>query len=152
MNVLYDLQRRIYTDAIIQDGKHENEHRAFITMADRDASTVPTIYIADRGYESYNSMAHIIEKGQYFLIRARDLGKHGLVAGLQLSLQGEFDVSLRIGLTRQQTKQAKDNKLKFIPHTSPFDYLPSSSRKSIAMQPYYLSFRVVRFKLTEDNY
>ena len=152
LNALYDLKRRIYTDAIIQDGKHENEHKAFVTMVDRDASTVPTIHIADRGYESYNSMAHIIEKGQYFLIRARDLGKHGLVAGLYLSLQGEFDISLRIGLTRQQTKEAKDCGLKFITHTSPFDYLPSFSRKSVAMQPYYLSFRIVRFKLTEDTY
>ncbi len=152
LNVLYDLQRRIYTDAIVQDGKHENEHKAFVAMVDRDTSTVPTIHIADRGYESYNTMAHIIEKGQYFLIRARDLGNHGLVAGLHLSLQGEFDVSLRLGLTKQQTKQAKDNNLKYIPHASPFDYLPSFSRKSIIMQPYYLSFRVVRFKLTEDTY
>ena len=152
LNALYDLQRRIYTDAIVQDGKHENEHKAFVTMVDRDTSTVPTIHIADRGYESYNTMAHIIEKGQYFLIRARDLGKHGLVAGLHLQQQNEFDVSLKVGLTRQQTKQAKDNKLKFIPHTSPFDYLPSSSNKSVFMKPYYISFRIVRFKLTEDTY
>ena len=152
LNALYDLQRRIYTDAIVQDGKHENEHKAFVTMVDRDTSTVPTIHIADRGYESYNTMAHIVEKGQYFLIRARDLGKHGLVAGLHLTLQDEFDVLVRIGLTRQQTKQAKDNNLKFIPHTSPFDYLPSFSKKSIPVQPYYISFRVVRFKLTDDTY
>ena len=62
LNALYDLQRRIYTDAIMQDGKHENEHKAFVAMVDRDTSTVPTIHIADRGYESYNTMAHIIEK------------------------------------------------------------------------------------------
>jgi hypothetical protein len=52
LNALYDLQRRIYTDAIVQGRKQWNEHRAFVTMVDRDEPSVPTIYIADRGYES----------------------------------------------------------------------------------------------------
>jgi hypothetical protein len=63
LNALYDLQRKIYTDAIVQGRKQWNEHRAFVTMVDRDEALVPTIYIADRGYESYNNMAHVIEKG-----------------------------------------------------------------------------------------
>lgn len=38
-----------------------------------DRSTIPeALIIADRGYESYNSMAHIQEKGWYFLIRIKD--------------------------------------------------------------------------------
>ena len=152
LNALYDLQRRIYVDAIVQGRKCENEHRAFVTMVDRDPSSAPTIYMADRGYESYNSMAHIIEKGQYFLIRARDSQNNCLVSGLCLPDEDEFDVQCCLGLTRQQTKQTKNCGLKFVPHTSSFDYLPPISRKSISMQPYYLSFRVVRFKLTENTY
>ena len=152
LNALYDIQRRIYTDAIVQDSKRINEHKAFITMVDRDDSTVPTIYIADRGYESYNNIAHVIENGQKFLIRARDLRKHGIATGIILPSKDEFDITMSLGLTRQQTKQVKDSNLKFIAHTSPFDYLPATSKKSIAMQPYYLSFRIVRFKLSEDAY
>lgn len=152
LNALYDLQRRIYTDAVVQGRKCENEHKAFVTMVDRDNASIPTIYIADRGYESYNNMAHVIEKGQKFLIRVRDSKKHSIISGLNLSDQDEFDVQCCIGLTRQQTKQVKNSNLKFVPHTSTFDYLPQTSRKAIAMQPYYLSFRVVRFKLTEDTY
>lgn len=152
LNAIYDIQRRIYTDAIVQDGKHENEHKAFVTMVDRDNSAIPTIYIADRGYESYNNIAHIIEKGRCFLIRAKDLQKYGIADGLRLDLQGEFDVSVKIGLTRQKSIQSKDNGLKLLSHTATFDYLPSSSKRSIPMQPYYLSFRIVRFKLTEDTY
>ena len=152
LNALYDLQRRIYTDAIVQGRKCENEHKAFVTMVDRDTVSIPTIYIADRGYESYNNMAHVIEKGQKFLIRVRDSKKNCLISGLELPDQDEFDVQFCIGLTRQQTKQVKNSNLKFIAHTSPFDFLPQTSRKSITMQPYYLSFRVVRFKLTEDTY
>lgn len=152
LNALYDLQRRIYTDAIVQGRKCENEHKAFVAMVDRDTVSIPTIYIADRGYESYNNMAHVIEKGQKFVIRVRDSKQNCLISGLKLPDQDEFDVQFCIGLTRQQTKQVKNSNLKFISHTSPFDYLPQTSRKSITMQPYYLSFRVVRFKLTEDTY
>ena len=71
---------------------------------------------------------------------------------MTLPQQDEFDISVCFGLTRQRTKQVRDSDLKIISHTSPFDYLPQTSRKSIVMQPYYLSFRVVRFKLTEDTY
>lgn len=152
LNVLYDLQRRIYTDAIVQGRKQWNEHRAFVTMVDRDEDFVPTIYIADRGYESYNNMAHIIEKGQKFLIRVRDSKKNCLISGLKLPDQDVFDVQYRIGLTRKQTNQVKHSCLKFVPHTSTFDYLPQTTKKAISMQPYFLSFRLVRFKLTEDTY
>jgi len=76
-------------------------------MVDRDDSTVPTIYVADRGYESYNNMAHVIENGQNFLIRARDLRKHGIAAGIILPSKDEFDTTISLGLTRKQTKQVK---------------------------------------------
>ena len=152
LNALYDIQRRVYIDAIVQPSRCGNEHKAFIAMVDRDSSDTPTIYIADRGYESYNNMAHIIEKGQKFLIRVRDSKKNSIISGLNPSDQDEFDVQCCVGLTRQQTTQVKNSSLKFIPHTSTFDFLPQTSRKAIAMQPYYLSFRAVRFKLTEDTY
>ena len=41
------------------------------------------LVVADRGYESYNNMAHIQEKGWYFLIRIKD-GKNGIKQGLDL--------------------------------------------------------------------
>ena len=152
MNALYDLQRRTYVDAVVQGRKHENEHRAFVTMVDRDNCSIPTIYIADRGYESYNNMAHVIEKGQKFLIRVKDFGRNGIVSGLSLPDAEEFDKSFSLGLTRKQTNEAKSGVLKFIPHNVVFDFLPQTSKKCIPMSPYYLSFRLVRFKLTQDNY
>ena len=152
LNALYDLQRRIYTDAIVQGRKQWNEHHAFVTMVDRDETSTPTIYIDDRGYESCNNMAHVIEKGQKFLIRVRDSKSNSLVSGPILPIQDEFDLQYRVGLTRKQTNQVKNSCLKFVPHTSTFDYLPRTTKKAIPMQPYYLSFRVVRFKLTQDTY
>ena len=152
LNALYDLQRRIYTDAIVQGRKQWNEHRAFVTMVDRDETSVPTIYIADRGYESYNNMAHIIEKGQTFLIRAKDLNSNSILSGMRSRHCEEFDTILSVGLTRNQTNDVKQSNLKLISHTQTFVFLPQTSKKSIPMQPYFLSFRVVRFKLTEDSY
>ena len=151
LNTLYDIQRKIYVDAIVQESKHENEHRALVTMVDRDTCFVPTIYIADRGYESYNNMAHIIEKKQKFLIRVRDIGRKGIVSGLSLPDKDEFDIVFSFGLTRKQTKDSKQCGLKFIPSNVIFDYLPKTSKKNVPMIPYYISFRLVRFKLTEDK-
>ena len=152
LNALYDLQRRIYVDAVVQSSKCENEHRAFVTMVDRDNSSIPTIYIADRGYESYNNMAHVIEKRQKFLIRVKDLISNSILSGLQLPDSNEFDISACVGLTRKQTNEVKQSNLKLVSHTQKFDYLPKTSKKSIPMAPYYISFRIVRFKLTEDTY
>ena len=76
LNALYEIDYHIYADSIIQKSKNCNEHKALQEMVDR--STIPeALIIADRGYESYNSMAHIQEKGWYFLIRIKD--GHGSV-------------------------------------------------------------------------
>lgn len=71
LNALFDLKQKIYTDAIIQGRIDWNEHSALQEMVDR-SNIRKALVIADRGYESYNNMAHIQEKGWYFLIRIKD--------------------------------------------------------------------------------
>ena len=150
LNALYDLQRRIYVDAVVQSSKCENEHRAFVTMVDRDNSSIPTIYIADRGYESYNNMAHVIEKGQKFLIRVKDLGGNGISSRLKLN-DSSFDIDVVLNLTRKQTNKAKAT-LDYLPHNVNFDFLPKTCRKNIPCNPYMLNFRLVRFEIAENSY
>ena len=153
LNAMYDLMNNIYVDAFVQGSKNENEHKAFVSMVDRDNSPIPTIYIADRGYESYNNLAHVQEKGQNFLIRIKDLKSNGIISSLDLPKAEEFDISLSLFLTRKQTNVAKQNpQLKFIPHTSVFDYLPSFCKKNIPVTPYCLNFRLVRIKIDNDKY
>lgn len=151
INALYDLGRKIYTDATIEGKKCENESKAFVKMVDRDPSTVPTIYIADRGYEAYNNMAHIQEKGQKFILRAKDFSCGGIVYSLNLPHNDELDEDISLYLTRKQHTTRNPN-LKFLPHKCVFDYLPSSCKKHVPVTPYELKFRVVRFKLTESTY
>ena len=151
LNALYDIQRKVYVDAIVQGGKHSNEHKAFVTMIDRDDAPIPTIYIADRGYESYNNMAHIIEKGDRFLIRIKDLGGNGIASRLKLNLEGEFDIEVSLNLTRKQNREAKRS-LDYLPHNVNFDYLPKSCKNSSGCDVYALNFRLLRFKLSDDSY
>ena len=67
LNALYDLEQHIYIDSRIHGRMSGNEHKALQEMVDK--SDIPkALVIADRGYESYNNMAHIQEKGWFFLI------------------------------------------------------------------------------------
>lgn len=156
LNALYDLENHIYTDAVIQGRKDSNEHDALQKMV--DASGIPkALVIADRGYESYNNMAHIQEKGWYFLIRIKD-GVNGIKNGLSLPDSNEFDIDISLKLSRKQTNEMKElylkekNHYKLIPHSTPFDFLDTKLRKQDPIHFYELHFRIVRFKISDDLY
>ena len=156
LNALYDLENHIYTDVLIQGKLNSNEHSAVQEMVDN--STIrKALIIADRGYESYNNMAHIQEKGWYFLIRIKD-GVTGIKNGLDLPTSDTFDIPISLKLSRKQTNEMKElyandkNHYKFIPHSTPFDYLDTKLRKYDVLQYYELNFRIVRFKISDDSY
>lgn len=152
LNALYDLENQIYTDALIQI----NEHKALTEMIDRSAIEF-AILLADRGYEGYNNMAHLQEKGWKYLIRIKD-GSRGIASGLALPAVDEFDLRVDLLLTRRQTKDVKalcstyPNHYRWIPSTVTFDYLPTANRKHDPLSFYKLSFRIVRFKLSEKSF
>ena len=114
------------------------------------------LVIADRGYESYNDMAHIQEKGWFFLIRVRD-GKNSIKSSLILPDMPSFDVDVTLRITRKQSKEVKQllknrNHYRFLPSNTSFDYLPEKSNHHDAASFYALSFRIVRFPLSENEY
>lgn len=63
MNTLYNLTSHTYEDTVIFKRKEAGENKALTEMVDRSALQGNVIVIADRGYEAYNNMAHIHEKG-----------------------------------------------------------------------------------------
>ena len=65
INAFYDLNRHIYTDALIQPAHQKDEFAAFCQLVDSHVCIpdTKTVFIGDRGYCSYNNMAHVIEKG-----------------------------------------------------------------------------------------
>lgn len=152
LNAMYDLLLKTYVDASVVGKRANNECLALAAMVDRASSVKPAIIIADRGYESYNVMAHIQEKGWKFLIRVKDPGSKGIASGLDLPKQEEFDCYVPIHLMRRQTKLMKQlckdcNSYKFIPQNVSFDYLPARNRGL-----FHLPFRIVRFQITNNTY
>lgn len=149
LNALYDLCEKRYTDVVIQPARKENESLAMTQMIDRCLGQKKTVFIADRGYETYNIFAHVQEKGMYYLIRVKDGGRGSMAGSFELPDTQEFDHAMHLVLTRKQTNEVKANlkQYKILPKTSPFDYLDLYDRKF-----YTLNFRVVRFPISEDSY
>lgn len=151
LNALFDLNARLYLDAIAQKTRLSNENAALVEMVDRSDIAEPVIVIADRNYEAYNTIAHIQEKGWNYLIRIRD--HKGIISKVTLPNTPEFDLSIDINLTRKQTKEMKalmrDDpcSFRFLPSTAKFDYLPLKSNEL-----YPLSFRIVRFSIGTDSF
>lgn len=159
LNALYNLLTHTYEDAIVFKRKEAFENKALTEMVDRSAIKGKTIVIMDRGYEAYNNMAHIQEKGWFYLIRVKDFSKHktGILHGLDLPDREEFDEYIDLNLTRKQTNEMKEllknrNAFRRIAKNKTFDYLPLKSKKSDAAVLYHLPFRMVRFPISDDTY
>lgn len=155
INAMYDLLQHTYTDAIIQKRRYWDESGALVDMVDR-SDLGKVLLLADRGYESYNNLAHIQEKGWFFLIRIKD-NTTGITSGLTLPDEDEYDILFHLNLTRKQTNSVKKlledrNRYRFIASSSRFDYLPQKSRKHDPTMFYGLPFRIVRFPLSDTTY
>lgn len=146
LNAFFDVLNRIYLDAVLQTASEYQEYRACIKMMER-SPLVKAILIADRGYENYNVMAHAINKGWKFVIRIKDIGSNGIASGLKLPKSDTFDTDISLTFTRQQAKAKKEAGYKFMPTCQTFDYLPVKSKDT-----YALSFRIVRFPISDDSY
>ena len=148
VSALYDLCTRVYSDAVIEGKQVYNEQRALIQMV-RQSTINQAILLADRGYESYNVLAHLQSKAWNYLIRIRD--RNGIASGLSLPSEPEFDVSFSLQICGRQTKQCKrlfqiPNTAKFVPPDK-FDYdelCPDTDRSCC------LAFRLVRFQVSQN--
>lgn len=148
MNALFDLENKLYMDLLVQHQKVMNEYTAACEMIDRSSISSDAIVIADRGYESYNVFAHIIEKGWKFLIRAKDLSSNGISKALNLPDLEEFDELITVQLTTSKSKKMQE-RLKYykrLRSNKTFDYIKSSG------DVYELRFRAIRFRNYDGNY
>ena len=151
VNALYDLTRRTYHDALLQPVRDKDEFRAFCQMVDRYefATGRKCVFIGDRGYCSYNNMAHVINKGQFFLFRTKDIHSKGLVGNFELPDEESFDVRVKVTLARSRSEkiQPADGYKRFIDNDTAFDFVRHGT-----MDTYEMSFRVVRFPLSDSSY
>lgn len=145
---LFDLLNKRYLDCVIHPGRKNNEFRAICELVDRYSYDENPIFIADRGFSSYNFFAHAMEKGIYFLVRAKDVNIKRLLK-LEV-LPGHMDTSAEIILTRTQSKKPRkfhelNEQYRYISNEVPFDYIEHGSGDE-----YPLSLRIVRFETAED--
>lgn len=151
LNALYDLNMCTYKDAVIQPVHFKDEFKAFCTMVDRleTPEGIFDIFIADRGYCSYNNMAHVLEKKQFFLFRSKDVNVRGAAGHLPVPKEGAFDLCLDIVIKRSHSKKitASGDYVAFVDAASAFDFVPYGS-----LDTYTLPVRVVRFQLDDGSY
>ena len=105
------------------------------------------IFIADRGFASYNTFAHATEKGVFFLIRAKDINVRRL---LKLeSLPDCFDTRVDVILSRTQSikkwsRPDLADQYRYVSSNIQFDYIKPGS-----CDEYPLLLRIVRFQVVE---
>lgn len=113
-------------------------------------NNIKSIYICDRGYASYNDYAHIIENGQYFLIRVTDKKTEQLL-GKSISDITTLDTSLERILSRSQSKKRRlyperENEYRHISKKVAFDYITDENPE------YIIPLRIIRFELSDGKY
>ncbi|WP_278277575.1 IS4 family transposase [Ruminococcus sp. YE71] len=146
LNALYDLTDKRYYSAVVQPFRKKNEHSALIEMIDSLDLPQGSIIVADRNYESYNNIETLRNKSLCYVIRVK---KSGVTKNFVLPESEEFDIDSEILLSRKQKKEFMDNKAKYryLPKNVNFPFLPPGSSEL-----YPMSFRVVRFRISEDTY
>jgi len=145
INSLFDIMNRIYVDAIVDPGWNRKESAALITMVNHLNNPESSIILADRGFEGYKTIAHMIESMIHFVIRAKDLDSNGFLHTLHLPPEGEIDIDVNRVLTtsRRQIYQDNENYAWICRHA--FDLWDSSDMYSI-------QFRLVRIQLSDGSY
>lgn len=152
LNAFFDLQDHTYTAALIQSVHNKNEFRAFCDIVDNH-DVLPgrkNVYIGDRGYCSYNNMAHVIKQDQYFLFRTKDIHSKGLIGKFDFPKTEEFDIEVQVTLVRSHSKKVAVNPgryIRFIDQASSFDYIEYGS-----FDTYEINFRIVRFPISDSTY
>lgn len=151
INAFYDLNRHTYTDALLQPVHQKDEYHAFCEMVDRLPVSDGTkhVYIGDRGYCSYNNMAHVMEKQQYFLFRTKDIHSKGLVAGFDFPDEETFDIDVDVTLVRSHSSKIKTESTyrRFVDKATSFDFIEYGSKDI-----YRMTFRIVRFLISDGTY
>ena len=156
LNAFWDILQGTFIDAVIQKYRTQNEDSALIEMIER-SKLKDVIAVCDRGYESYNNIAHLQNAGWKYVMRVKEKGGRGIADGLNIPDEPEFDMHISLSITRKQSREAKEmakekNKYRCIPSSIKFDYLPLKTKRNESAHFFTLEFRLVRVKISEDSY
>ena len=150
INAFFSVLDKKFTDLLIQPARKRNEYSAFCQMVDRSESDTPVIYLCDRGYASYNAFAHVIESGQFFVMRCTD-DKTEKILGFPLDNIQQLDYRVERILSRSQSKKKRfhpeqEEQYRFVCKNVPMDYITQGHPE------YRLSLRIIRIELSDSCY
>lgn len=150
INAFFSVLDKKITDLLIQPARKRNEYSAFCQMVDRSESDTPVIYLCDRGYASYNAFAHVIENGQFFVMRCTD-DKTEKILGFPLDNIRQLDYHVERILSRSQSKKKRlhpeqEEQYRFVCKNVPMDYITQGHPE------YRLSLRIIRIELSDSCY
>lgn len=150
VNALYDICENRYISAVTQPRPKMNEPRAFCQMIDECPMPDNTIFIADRGYMTMNTLAQLIGHNKFFLIRAKSSSYSSSLLNPLMKENVESDSRLTIGITRSHKKLYMENSsaYKILDHRSVFDFIPPDDHESV----YYMSIRCTCVELEPGSY
>lgn len=147
---LYDILNRTYADAVIQPEPRKDEIGALLTMLKRNAFSQKTLIIADRGFESYNLIAHLLEKDNTdFLIRIKQSRSAMREVAKLPMIEMDCDISFTICTTQKNADKQNPSYV--------FLQLPkktnSIQRRRWDFGNYYpMKFRICRFLLDNGEF
>ena len=150
LNALYDVLNDIFIDAEIQSIHKMDEKKAFCNFLDKHAdSDNKRIYLADRGYASYNVFGHAIHNGQLFLIRVSEKYAKGLWPNnSDWLLEDQVDKEISISIGRRRSKKLADlENYHYISTSKHYDYAAPRTDDIDT-----LKLRVLKFPISENSY
>ena len=149
---LYDILSRTFAAVIIQPEPKKDEIGALVTMLQRNDFEEKALIIADRGFESYNLIAHILEKPNtdFFIRVKQSRSAMREVAKLPLC---ELDCNISFTITTTQTNEDKQNGYIHlqVPKKSKANSKTRRGRWDFP-SPYPMRFRICRFMLDNGEF
>lgn len=89
------------------------------------------------------------KKGRHFLFRTKDIHSKGLIRGFTFPDEECFDITVDVTLVRSHSKKLPEitGYKRFVDKATSFDFIEYGS-----LDTYKLSFRIVRFELSDGSY
>lgn len=155
LNCLHDPLNDIFLDVELQSVNAMDEKGAFCRLLSRQklagGPTHKRIYVADRGYASYNIFAHAIHNGQLFLIRVPESFAKTMCTGKNREgwLEEAYcDEVITVNISRRNTKKNKQQpNFHYIPSSGHYDFIPEGADGTDSLR-----LRVVKFPIGEDTF
>lgn len=109
VNALYNICDNRFHSIVTQPRPQMNENAAFCHLVDEGDFDEKTIFIADRGYVSLNTLAHLTERNKLFLIRAKKPDTTASLLHNLIESDHETDQSITVSVTRSKRNIKKYN-------------------------------------------